>query len=525
MAIWITARRQARRQGKPSVICILLEKARIEPDRLFLVTIPSYNNIAMARIIWTRLTRPSTRLDLEWRFTLVSFVVFVVGATSLAWWVGYQIELRIVHEFSESSALHAYNLIEPHLAELDQSQVISSDAASQIDADTEIVRRGHPVFGLTLWDASGRVLYSNPVLQPGQTSPRADDLARAWQGEVVSSVKQVQDLQIEGELRTHAQFMTTYVPVRATESAPIVAIAEVREDAAHHLAEISSAQLESCLSLSAVMLVIYFVLIRFLRRVSKTITRQSLQLQVRLTELEMVLHSNEALNAQVRRAAASAVAVNEQFLRRVGSELHDGVAQDLSLALLRVDHAVALCEACTAAGFARASTLREMSEIQGALREGLQEARSLASGLVLPHLSDLTLAETLAEVVAAHERRTDTRVELNMRDLPERIAVPAQVTVYRFVQEALNNAFRHAQGIGQRVQARVDEDALIVEVSDQGKGFDPAQPTDGDNQLGLIGMRERVESLGGAFCVETSPGQGTRVIASVPMTIEAIAEK
>lgn len=72
------------------------------------------------------------------------------------------------------------------------------------------------------------------------------------------------------------------------------------------------------------------------------------------------------------------------------------------------------------------------------------------------------------------------------------------------------NAFKHAAGKGQSVSLRVKADQLWLEVADQGQGFEVAEAANG-NRLGLAGMRERVESLGGSFFLESMPGQGTLV--------------
>jgi signal transduction histidine kinase len=85
---------------------------------------------------------------------------------------------------------------------------------------------------------------------------------------------------------------------------------------------------------------------------------------------------------------------------------------------------------------------------------------------------------------------------------PDRLSPSAKICIYRFVQEALNNAYRHGGGVGQRVVQTMEGDRVRIEVADNGPGFDPGdvKPT----SLGLAGLRERIESLGGAFEVSAS---------------------
>jgi signal transduction histidine kinase len=233
----------------------------------------------------------------------------------------------------------------------------------------------------------------------------------------------------------------------------------------------------------------------------------------RLSEL---LKQNGELRERVQRAAANSAAVNERFLRRISAELHDGPVQELGAALLRMDRVIGQNQ--TGQTLIPDGIYQEqLPAIQTSLQNAIQEVRALASGLGLPQLEGSGVEEVLRRVVNSHERRTGTRVKLSTSGLPEQADLSMKITIYRIVQEALNNAFRHAGGTGQEVSARCEAGRIRIEVSDQGPGFDANQPLDWEQHLGLAGMRERVESLGGAFSVESQTGHGTRVTASLPL--------
>ncbi len=87
------------------------------------------------------------------------------------------------------------------------------------------------------------------------------------------------------------------------------------------------------------------------------------------------------------------------------------------------------------------------------------------------------------------------------------------------VQEALNNAHRHAGGQGQSVDVTYVDNYLVINVADGGPGFDTRQLIDWESHLGLAGMRERVESLAGQFEIDSAPNKGTRVLARLPLPI------
>jgi len=86
-----------------------------------------------------------------------------------------------------------------------------------------------------------------------------------------------------------------------------------------------------------------------------------------------------------------------------------------------------------------------------------------------------------------------------------------KISIFRFVQEGLNNAYRHGQGIGQAVKCNFDGRQLKLTVSDAGPGFEQENSKAYDGRLGLVGLRERIESLGATLQIQSAPGQGTQL--------------
>ena len=155
-----------------------------------------------------------------------------------------------------------------------------------------------------------------------------------------------------------------------------------------------------------------------------------------------------------------------------------------------------------------------------------QDVRATSSGLLLPHLSGLTVAQTLEHVVRGHQRRTGLAANIVRRDLPAQAPLATKIALYRIVQEALNNAWRHAEGAVPTVTVTGFDDRIVIEVADSGPGFDPAVAQGSETHLGLVSMRERAESLGGQFKIDSSPGRGTRAIATLPLGVrEALMPK
>jgi signal transduction histidine kinase len=159
---------------------------------------------------------------------------------------------------------------------------------------------------------------------------------------------------------------------------------------------------------------------------------------------------------------------------------------------------------------------RELEVIQSSLRRSLDEVRATASGLLLPHLGSLTISQAIEHVVRGHQRRTGNLLALTLTALPDQAPLAVKIALYRIVQEALTNVWRHAPGANVSINVSGVDGGLRVEIVDDGPGFDLASANGAEDQLGLFGMRERAESLGGEFHLASVPNQGTRLTATLP---------
>jgi len=193
--------------------------------------------------------------------------------------------------------------------------------------------------------------------------------------------------------------------------------------------------------------------------------------------------------------------VNEQFLRRVGADLHDGPAQMIGFAVLRLNQ-VSKQEAAKMFG-------HEFHAVREALDESLEEIRGISSGLVLPELEAMSLEECLRKVVTLHGAKSKVPVEQYYQELPKNIPLPIKICAYRFIQEGLNNAHRHGSAKKCRLSAYVKDKDLVISLKDNGVGFRKSKLLEGGTHLGLVGLKDRVESLGGVFSINSELGTGT----------------
>jgi signal transduction histidine kinase len=129
------------------------------------------------------------------------------------------------------------------------------------------------------------------------------------------------------------------------------------------------------------------------------------------------------------------------------------------------------------------------------------------------------MTKVIEFAVMNHERRSRTRVKTNfISSLPSKAPHLVLTFLYRFTQEGLNNAVRHAGGKGQTVSAGMVGQQLFVEVGDEGPGFTNGLDSQPQQALGLAGIRDRLESLGGTLEILPRSGGGSRVIARIDLS-------
>lgn len=457
----------------------------------------------------------TNRLSLTRQFMLAGFIVLLIVAAALGRWTGYLIEQIVVHRTAETTALFVDSFIAPNMQELGSGATIDQQHIALLDRILEDTPLGRHIVSFKVWDNTGRVLYSADPETIGQVFPINDGLAAAWRGEVSAHISDLENEENVVERTRSAQLLETYTPVRQAGSDRIIAVAEFYQSVENLQADISAAQRQSWLIVAVAMLIIFALLSGFVGRADNTIARQQATLTEQVAKLTDLLAQNERLHDRVRRAAARTTALNERVLRRISADLHDGPVQDLGLALLRLDSVVAH----TADNQTGNGTVgRDLDMIQSSTQRALAEIRALSAGMGVPHLSQMTLPQVIERAVRVHEQRSGKAVTLDLDGTPDQASLPVKITLYRLVQEALQNAYRHAGGSGQSVVLQYEGDCLRVEVADTGPGISALDATDWDSHLGLAGMRERVESLGGDFQVTSQPGQGTRVIAELDLT-------
>ena len=230
------------------------------------------------------------------------------------------------------------------------------------------------------------------------------------------------------------------------------------------------------------------------------------------TDIEDYKRAEEALResaGRLQHLSRRLLEVHEEERRHFSRELHDEFGQLLVAINLHL-HA--------AKGVAGEAAQPELAQSAALLRQAVDQVRGLALELRPTILETAGLAPTLQWLAGQHQQGTGLKIEVN-GELGE---VPADVAIacFRIVQQALTNIVQHARAREVWIDLVQGEGSIELEIFDDGRGFDVAstmRTAPGNGHLGLLGMRERVEILGGRMQVDSTPGEGTRITLAVPV--------
>jgi signal transduction histidine kinase len=223
-------------------------------------------------------------------------------------------------------------------------------------------------------------------------------------------------------------------------------------------------------------------------------------------EAEARYQEMEEARRELRLLSDRLVTAQEEERRNLSHELHDEIGQAMSAMLVELGRLEA-APPDSEAHRERLAAVRRMAE------ESVGLVRNTALLLRPSMLDDLGLVPALKWQAREVTRRTGLKVKMIAGEIAEDLLDSHRTCVYRVVQEALNNCARHSQATLVRVVVRQDADGLSASVQDDGLGFDPSQ----EKGLGLLGMEERVERLGGRFRMESQPGRGALLTIHFPL--------
>lgn len=447
------------------------------------------------------------RLSLANRFALAGSVVLSLATVGIGWWVTGQIEASVVRSTANASAIYMDSFISPLSQNLATEAELSPGAQRAVDEIFNNTPLGDRIVSFKIWSLTGTVLVARDPAIVGQSFPIGDDLQGAIDGQISASFDPADDPENAAETALGIPLLEIYSPIRQDWSGKVIAVAEFYERNDQLRNDLNAARWGSWTTVGGIVLALGSILYLIVLGGSRLIDSQRRALDARLSELRELSVHNTDLRLRVQGAAARAAAQTDQSMRRIGADLHDGPAQYLAYAALRLD---ALRDRVS-----DPAALTEVDSVAGAVTQAMTEVRALSRGLSLPEIADRSLKDIVQRAADAHAVRHGEAVTVHLDCTPEpQVPLAARICMFRFVQEGLTNASRHGAGLGMAVSLIHIPGLLTLIVRDHGPGLgsdDP--PHDG---LGLPGLSDRVESLGGVFTARTHPAGGTEL----KMTLE-----
>ncbi|MEZ5754578.1 MAG: hypothetical protein R3D90_07380 [Paracoccaceae bacterium] len=374
---------------------------------------------------------------------------------------------------------------------------------------TETMRRVHEavtgqidpnyIDRVKLWDLHGALVYNSrgAVQHNGPPEPA---VLRALHGEtvIVEADGTTPENLWDGALGTVVY--EVYIPL-VNRDGQVIAVGEIYCSVELLLARISRMLEDTdAIRLGSLILGIIglAVLVAYAQR---RITAQETALAESLRKADALALANQRLFQESEDLRRRAGQISEAVLNRIGSDLHDGPIQLLSIAALYRSQ-LAHSEADSAIA-AKASDL---------LDQAIAELRVISTGLVLPALEGLDVAQTVRRAVENFRTEFDSDVRVDIGPIRARPDDEMRTAIYRVVCEALHNAQSHAAGQGLSVTAEEGNGILRIAVADKGPGLRGEEAAESDHvALGLAGMRNRARSIGADLHLTSRPGRGTEV--------------
>jgi len=449
-------------------------------------------------------------ITLPRQFLLAGGVVMIIAMAIVGYWVSSRIEDAVVENSANAAALYMESFVSPLTQELGEGDTLSVPAQQALREIFTNTALGERVVSYKIWKEGGLVVHASDAEIIGQRFPPTGELKAAWKGNISGAFEDLNDEESRAEEALGMPLLEVYSPIRENYSGRIIAVAEFYERAELLAKDLADARRSAWLLVGTTFISSGLLLFGIVNAGGRVIRNQAALLRQRLIESQAMARQNADLRTRVVEASARAAAQSDRFLRQLGSDLHDGPAQHLALAAMRLGRTM------ERAGVAEA----DQDEVRGAITAAMDEIRAISRGLAIPDLDSLDLRGLIGRVVSDHSARgaTPPEVEHMGADAPP-LGYSAKVCAFRFMQEALSNAARHAPGARVRLSSMVGKTTVSITVADEGPGFQPSEAMKlrDDGGQGLLGLTDRAESIGGTLEIESGGGKGARLTLTLPI--------
>jgi two-component system NarL family sensor kinase len=422
------------------------------------------------------------------QFTLMGLFAFAVVGVATAVASRRVGEREAITDARTTTLVKAQTVVEPVV--LDGLPGRDPAAVSRVSevVDSQVLDRS--LVRVKIWSRAGQIVYSDEPRLLGQTYGLGlEEMAALDRGQVVADVSDLSTAENQYE-RQWKKLLEVYLPIRTPSGERLLFEAYFRYDA------VASAGSRVWHSFAPISLTALAVLELLQIPLAWSLARR---LRQRQREREGLLR--EALEASGRER------------RRIASDIHDGVVQDLA----GVAYALAGAARQPATPAPVAQLFGESSMVVSKSLAGL---RSLLVEIYPPNLAEEGLASAVTDLLSMAAGRRGIRTALDDAGLRRELPPTAAALLYRVVQEAVRNVVSHSRATTLSVRLAAGPTGASVEVVDDGVGFDPAtaEARAAEGHLGLRGLKGLVADAGGRMEIETAEGRGTTVRVEVPLS-------
>ena len=465
--------------------------------------------------------------SIVWRFAVTSFLVFAMIGIGIAALHAGDLRTRSEAAATVRAELIAEGIITPLLQPSDLDRPVRGPRYVELDrAIHEFAMEDADVERVKIWNTDGTIVFSNDPEQVGLQPALEEDLEEAFEGEVASEISDLDEAENASERELADQLFETYVPVALggdSESDEVDAVIEVYQDYSAIQTEIDRLHDTLRLSLGIGLVVLYVLLLPLMVGTTRTLRRQNAQLTDQAEQVGMLLAREQETVAELRE------------LDRLKSDFAAAASHELRTPLTAIrGYADLLKERTPADGSntrdAVEAIARQTAHLQRLVGNLLREAK-LEHAEPDPDREPTSVAAVLGEVRDGFPGSAD-RIGLRIeRELPSLELDP--IALHEIVANLVDNALKYSTpGAPVVVDARIEDETLVVRVSDQGPGIEPgdlplifdrftqidggATRAHGGVGLGLHLVRELTRRSGGDVAVDSVVGRGTTFTVSIP---------
>lgn len=350
--------------------------------------------------------RSWSKASLATRFGVAGGVVLLVFSLLAGGLIVQQIQRIVVRNTATAAAFYMESFLHPLVEGYVSGAPPSPAMRRALQEVLPATPMGNRVLSYKIWRPGGLVIEASDPDLVGRVFPPSDELRQAWSGQIAATFEDDEEEEDQAEHALGLPLLEIYSPIRADWTGEIIAVAEVYVADPALKADLLASRNTALLGVAGAGLSLGLLLYGIVYGGSRTIEAQRRDLDRRLADLHSLSDHNEALRRRVQQAAGRAAITAEHGLRRIGADLHDGPAQYLAYATMRLD----------ALGRQIGCPPDELRDVRKALDEAMTEIRAISSGLVLPQIADLSAVQIVRVAVEAHQERTGHHVDLVIQE-------------------------------------------------------------------------------------------------------------